>query len=63
MKIVRGRWTETLSGGSCDFSTWRDNPQFMCDAPNRATRVLVTLRLLPSSKEEEEKREEKEEEE
>ena len=48
-KTVRGSWTPASAGGSCDFSTWRDNPQFVCDAPNRTTRVLVEMRLLPNS--------------
>ncbi len=37
------------AGGSCDFGSWRDNPQFRCEAPERATTALVTLRLTSSS--------------
>jgi hypothetical protein len=48
MRTVRGRWSESTAGGSCDFSTWRDNSQFTVEAPTRATRVLVTLSIIPT---------------
>ena len=47
-RSVCGRWVRCgTAGGSCDFATWRNNPQFEVDAPKRASHALVTLRLLP----------------
>ena len=48
-RSIQGRWVRgSTAGGSCDFATWRDNPQIFVDAPQRATKALITLRLLQS---------------